>query len=178
MSVNITQGLRRALQINPQGIAILEGERKLTWAEVGERVSRLAGALRLMLNSSRYLELYLAAGWAGAVIVPLNIRWSVAENQDALQDSGTRLLVVDNAFQEAGRTFAAAISALGGAGQGCDLVECPQHGPAQYRPLKFASGAPASASRACKRGTSRIAPIATMNTAATLRKTPTSRPIE
>ena len=32
-----------------------------------------------MLNSSRYLELYLAVGWAGAVIVPLNIRWSVAE---------------------------------------------------------------------------------------------------
>jgi long-chain acyl-CoA synthetase len=122
--MNITHGLRRALQVNPQGIAVLEGERRLSWAEVGERVRRLAGALQqrgvakgdrvavLMLNSSRYLELYLAAGWAGAVIVPLNIRWSVAENQDALQDSGTRLLVVDNAFQDAGRALAAAIPAL------------------------------------------------------------------
>jgi long-chain acyl-CoA synthetase len=122
--MNITQGLRRALQINPQGTAIVEGERKLTWAEVGDRVSRLAGALTrrgiakgdrvavLMLNSSRYLELYLALGWAGAVIVPLNIRWSVAENQDSLQDSGARLLVVDNTFQEAGRALAAAIPAL------------------------------------------------------------------
>jgi long-chain acyl-CoA synthetase len=44
--MNITQGLRRALQINPRGIAILEGERKTSWAEVGERVSRFAGALR------------------------------------------------------------------------------------------------------------------------------------
>jgi long-chain acyl-CoA synthetase len=98
--MNITHGLRRALQVNPQGIAILEEERRLSWAEVGEQVSRLAGALGqlgiakgdriavLMLNSSRYLELYLAVGWAGAVIVPLNIRWSVAENRDALQDSG------------------------------------------------------------------------------------------
>ena len=89
--MNITVGLRRALQVNAQGIAILEGERKLTWAEVGERVARLAGALCqlgikkgdrvavLMLNSSRYLELYLAVGWAGAAIVPLK--------QDALPNS-------------------------------------------------------------------------------------------
>ncbi len=122
--MNITHGLRRALQLKPRGIAILEGERKLTWAEVGERVSRLAGALRqlgvakgdrvavLMLNSSRYLELYLGAGWAGAVIVPLNIRWSVAENRDALQDCAARLLIVDNAFMEAGKALAAAIPAL------------------------------------------------------------------
>ena len=41
-----------------------------------------------MLNSGRYLELYLAVGWAGAVIVPLNIRWSLVENRDALQDCG------------------------------------------------------------------------------------------
>src|SRR5262249_25136105 len=73
-----TQGLRRALQINPHGVAILEGERQIEWAELGGRVSRFAGALRkngvgkcdrvalLMLNSSRYLELYLAVGWAGA----------------------------------------------------------------------------------------------------------------
>ncbi len=122
--MNITHGLRRALQVNPQGIAILEGERKSSWSDVGERVSRLAGALRqlgvakgdrvavLMLNSGRYLELYLAVGWAGAVIVPLNIRWSVAENRDALQDCGARLLIVDDAFLEAGRALTAPIPAL------------------------------------------------------------------
>jgi hypothetical protein len=50
------------------------------WAEVGERVSRLADALHqhgvgkadrvavLMQNSGRYLELYLAVGWAGAPV--------------------------------------------------------------------------------------------------------------
>jgi acyl-CoA synthetase (AMP-forming)/AMP-acid ligase II len=31
-----------------------------------------------MLNQDRYFELYLAIAWAGAVVVPLNIRWSAA----------------------------------------------------------------------------------------------------
>jgi long-chain acyl-CoA synthetase len=122
--MNITHGLRRALQVNPQGVAILEGERKWTWAEVGERISRAAGAISrlginkgdrvavLMLNSSRYLELYLAVGWLRAAIVPLNIRWSIAENRSALEDCGARLLIVDDAFAEAGRVLAAAIPSL------------------------------------------------------------------
>jgi long-chain acyl-CoA synthetase len=122
--MNITHGLRRTLQVNPRGIAVLEGERKMSWAEVGERVSRVADGLRqlgvekgdrvavLMLNSSRYLELYLAVGWAAAVIVPLNIRWSIAENRDALQDCGARLLIVDDTFLEAGKAIAAEIPTL------------------------------------------------------------------
>jgi long-chain acyl-CoA synthetase len=140
-NMNITQGLRRALQINPQGVAILEGERKLSWANVGERVSRFAGALRehgvakggrvavLMLNSSRYLELYLAVGWAGAVIVPLNIRWSVAENRDALQDCGTDLLVVDDMFLEAGNALKTAIPSLAliYAGDGDRPADCASY---------------------------------------------------
>ena len=66
----------------------------------------------MMLNSSRYLELYLAVGWAGAVIVPLNIRWSVTENRDALQDCSTDLLVVDDMFLETGNALKAAIPSL------------------------------------------------------------------
>jgi long-chain acyl-CoA synthetase len=65
-----------------------------------------------MLNSSRYLELYLAVGWAGAVIVPLNIRWSVAENRHALEDCGAHLLIVDDTFIEVGKTLASAIPGL------------------------------------------------------------------
>jgi long-chain acyl-CoA synthetase len=139
--MNITQGLRRALQINPQGIAILEGERKLSWGDVGERVSRFAGALRehgiakgdrvavLMLNSSRYLELYLAVGWAGAVIVPLNVRWGVAENCDALQDCGTDFLVVDDMFLEAGNALRTAIPSLAliYAGEGDQPADCASY---------------------------------------------------
>jgi long-chain acyl-CoA synthetase len=40
------------------------------------------------------------------VIVPLNIRWSIQENADAMSDCGAKLLVVDNAFAKAGMTLA------------------------------------------------------------------------
>jgi long-chain acyl-CoA synthetase len=109
--VNTTHGLRRALQINPNGLATVFGKRRQNWGEVGERVARLAAGLRalganpgdrvaiLSLNSDRYLELYLATAWAGAVIVPLNIRWSPIENEDAMRDCRANVLVVDRAFQ-------------------------------------------------------------------------------
>ena len=117
--MNITHGLRRALQVKSRGTAtIFEGRRRAR-QEIGDRVSRFAGALRahsfgrgdriavLMLNQDRYIECYLAASWAGAVIVPLNIRWNIQENADALSDCGAKLLVVDNAFAKAGMTVAA-----------------------------------------------------------------------
>ena len=96
--MNVTQGLRRVRQTNPEGIATVDGDRRRSWREIGERVARLAGGLRelgvnrgdrvavLMLNSDRYLELYLGIAWAGAVIVPTNIRWSHAEIEDSLHD--------------------------------------------------------------------------------------------
>jgi long-chain acyl-CoA synthetase len=86
--VSTTYGLHRALLLNRDKIAVLFGDHSRTWAEVAERVARLAGALKnlgvgkrdrvavLMLNQDRYLELYLGTAWAGAVIVPLNVRKS------------------------------------------------------------------------------------------------------
>jgi long-chain acyl-CoA synthetase len=94
--------------------AFMFGERRRTWREIAERVACLAGALQelgagrgdrvavLMLNQDRYLELYFAIAWAGAVIVPLNIRWSARENEDALRDCRPKILVVDAAFAPMG----------------------------------------------------------------------------
>jgi long-chain acyl-CoA synthetase len=122
--VNTTHGLRRALQINPDGLATVFGKRRRNWREVGERVARLAAGLRslgihpgdrvaiLSLNSDRYLELYLAIAWAGAVIVPLNIRWSPLENQDAMGDCRANVLFVDKTFASTGAALAAAFPDL------------------------------------------------------------------
>src|SRR5580698_6818209 len=44
--MNITHGLRRALQINPNGLASVFGNRRRHWHEIGERVPRLAAGLR------------------------------------------------------------------------------------------------------------------------------------
>lgn len=116
--MNTTHGLRRVLQINPDGLATVFGKRRRTWREIADRVARLAGVLCalgakpgdrvavLSLNSDRYLELYLAVAWAGAVIVPLNIRWSVVENEDALRDCRADILVVDKAFSATGGDLA------------------------------------------------------------------------
>jgi long-chain acyl-CoA synthetase len=123
-TVNTTDGLRRALQINPNGPATAFGDRRRSWRDVGERVARLASGLRslgtnagdrvaiLSLNSDRYLEVYLATAWAGAVIVPLNIRWSQAEDADALSDCRPGVLLVDKAFASIGIALAQAIPDL------------------------------------------------------------------
>jgi long-chain acyl-CoA synthetase len=122
--VNITHGLRRALQINPNGPATVFGNRRRSWREVGERVARLANGLRslganpgdrvaiLSLNSDRYLELYLATAWAGAVVVPLNIRWSLLETDDAMRDCRANALIVDKAFTAMGVKLAQALPDL------------------------------------------------------------------
>lgn len=122
--MNTTHGLRRALQINPNGLATVFGNRRRNWREVGERVSRLAAGIRslgakpgdrvaiLSLNSDRYLELYLATAWAGAVVVPLNIRWSPVENEDAMRDCRANVLFVDKAFASTGAVLAKALPDL------------------------------------------------------------------
>jgi len=122
--MNVTQGLRRMLQVDPKGIATIDGDRRHTWAQLGDRVARLAGALQnlgikggdrvavLMLNSDRYLELYLGIAWAGAVIVPTNTRWSVIEIEDSLHDCRASMLVVDKAFAAMGVQLAKAIPSM------------------------------------------------------------------
>ena len=65
-------------------------------ANPGDRVAILSQ------NSDRYLELYLATAWAGAVVVPLNIRWSPVENEDAMRDCRAGMLIVDKTFASVG----------------------------------------------------------------------------
>lgn len=106
----MTQGLHRVVQLKPNSIATVFGERRRTWREVRDRVARLAAVLAsqglkvgdrvavIALNSDRYIELFYAIWWAGGVIVPGNTRWALAEHVYALRDSGAELLFIDKAF--------------------------------------------------------------------------------
>ncbi|HYM04429.1 MAG TPA: long-chain fatty acid--CoA ligase [Stellaceae bacterium] len=110
--MSITQGVKRNVQQNCDGNATTFGSRTQSWGQFQDRVARLAGGLKslgvapgdrvaiLALNSDRYLEYFVAVPWAGAVLVPLNIRWSVAENVYSLNDSGAVVLLVDDAFSK------------------------------------------------------------------------------
>jgi long-chain acyl-CoA synthetase len=114
----MTQGLQRHRQQRPNATAIRYQGRSVTFAELGDRVARLAGALKrlgvasgervamLSLNSQRYIEYYQAVPWADAVLTPVNIRWSAAEIIYSLDDSQTCVLIVDDAFQKLGTQVA------------------------------------------------------------------------
>lgn len=82
----------------PDMVAAIDGEESFTFAELDERVNRLAGVLRakgvaygdrvlwLGQNSSRVLEALLASARVGAIFCPANWRWSTEELQFALED--------------------------------------------------------------------------------------------
>ena len=106
----LTQGLHRSLQATPHGVATIYKDRRRSYVEHADRVARLAGALQRLgvaagdrvgivsLNSDRFAEYLVAVPWAGAAVVPVNIRWSPAEVAYAMNDSGTRVLLLDDAF--------------------------------------------------------------------------------
>jgi long-chain acyl-CoA synthetase len=106
----LTQALHRAVQQHPDRIASIFGTRQRSFAEFADRVARLAGALQrlgmkpgdrvamLAMNSDRYLEYQMAVPWAGGVLNPCNVRWSVAEIAYSLNDSGSSILIVDDNF--------------------------------------------------------------------------------
>lgn len=106
----LTQFLHKALRERPDDLAVVFGDRRQTWAQFVDRVSRLAGVLQelgmgtddrvgiLGLNSDRYMELLFGAMWGGGVFNTVNIRWSAPEIAYSLDDCDTRILFVDDEF--------------------------------------------------------------------------------
>lgn len=107
---NLTQYMISAADTRPEATATIMGTRRRTWAEHRSRIAKLADSLRrlgakpgdriaiLALNSDRYSEYYHAVWWAGAAVVPMNIRWTAVENAYSLNDSEAEILFVDKAF--------------------------------------------------------------------------------
>jgi acyl-CoA synthetase (AMP-forming)/AMP-acid ligase II len=120
----ITQGVRRAAQVNRDGTATIDGQRRRTWSEFAGRVARLAGALQglgleagdrvatLAFNSDRYLEQFFAIPWAGGIIVPLNTRLALAELSYMLNDAGAQILIVDEAHKSVASELTATVPAI------------------------------------------------------------------
>ncbi|MEJ8856589.1 long-chain fatty acid--CoA ligase [Variovorax robiniae] len=117
LHITLTQGLRRAAQYFPERTSTVFGQRRRTWAETFDRVTRLAAGLATLgvkpgeriailgSNSDRYLEATYAILWAGCVAVPGNTRWAPAEHAYALKDSEPSLLILDQDFAAMARTL-------------------------------------------------------------------------
>ena len=124
MTMEISAILRRAVQVAPDTTATIHLERQQTWRSFLERVQKLAGALQalgvqpndrvaiLSLNSDRYIEYFFATVWAGAAMMPMNIRWAAPECGYALNDAGAKVLLVDDAFASLGKEVAGDVTSL------------------------------------------------------------------
>ena len=84
--MNIWMTLGKALDLYPEKIAVIDGDRSYTYQQIGKRVTGLARFFQnrgiqqedrisiLEVNSHVFLEAYYAAAGIGAILNPLNYR--------------------------------------------------------------------------------------------------------
>jgi len=89
--VNILTTLEKACRLFSEQEAVVDGNVRLTYRQVGERVERLANGLKglglnpgdrisvIARNCRPFLEIYYAAAFAGLIVNPINIRLSGRE---------------------------------------------------------------------------------------------------
>jgi fatty-acyl-CoA synthase len=100
-------------------VALVDGDLRLSYAELAERCARIVSALAtagvdagdrvaaLCTNSHVMLELHHAVPARGAVLVSVNIRLSADEMSYILEHSGASLLVATHEFADTARKLAA-----------------------------------------------------------------------
>lgn len=105
--VNVGDSLTRTANRLPDRMAVVEGERRWTYAELNAAVNRFAHGLMergyqrgdvLALasgNSIEFLVTYYACAKIGVVCVPLNLGWGPSEIAYALEHSRARGLVLE-----------------------------------------------------------------------------------
>jgi acyl-CoA synthetase (AMP-forming)/AMP-acid ligase II len=105
--VNVGDALTRTASRLPDRPAVVDGERRWTYAELNARVNRVANALHergyrrgdaLALasgNSCEFLVTYFACAKLGVVCVPMNLGWRADEIAYVLDHSESRGLVVE-----------------------------------------------------------------------------------
>ncbi|MFF5083765.1 class I adenylate-forming enzyme family protein [Actinoplanes sp. NPDC000266] len=110
--LTIAGGVREFGRATPAATAVIDGDRRLTYAALDERSSRVANALlsyglttgdRVALLSGNRLEYpEIAAGIAkaGLVLVPVNPRLTAPEAEFILRHSGARVLIADRAVSD------------------------------------------------------------------------------
>ncbi len=118
--------LARTARIRPQALAIIDGERKLTYGTLHDRVRRLAGALAtqrigpgdvvaaLLPNCATMIEAHFGVPLAGAILNAINTRLDASAVAFILQHGGAKLVLVDGEFSALLAESLALLEAQGG----------------------------------------------------------------
>jgi len=124
MSENVGAALERAGRLFADREAVVDGATRWNYGELRRRVAGFDAALDglgleagdvvgvLSLNSTAHLVAWLGIPRSGRVLNDLNIRLAPAELEFILSDSGTRALLVDDAFLDTGRALADACASV------------------------------------------------------------------
>ena len=114
--MNVGDWIRKRSIISPESIAMIyvnsERETQFTYSTLNDHTNRAANYLlakgvkkgdrvaALLLNCNEFLEIFFACAKLGVIFVPLNCRLAPQELEYQLCNSGSRFLVVDDAFKE------------------------------------------------------------------------------
>ena len=110
MTFNLHLSLTKALTLWSDREAVVDGEKRLTYAELGKRIGRLAHFLLdtgmdrdsvvaiLAPNCHEYMETYYACAATGIILNPLNFRLASREIAEILRDSNAQCLIVHQDF--------------------------------------------------------------------------------
>jgi acyl-CoA synthetase (AMP-forming)/AMP-acid ligase II len=108
--INVGDSLTRSASRTPGAEALVEGDRRLTYADFNALVNRVANALTdrglahgdpvalASANSIEFLVTYYACAKTGLVCVPINLGWRPDEVAHVLADSGATALVVERSL--------------------------------------------------------------------------------
>src|SRR5215470_20427894 len=104
--LNIADGIFHNARRRPSHPAIVDGARTLTYAELAGLISRTAGHLAkigtqpgdmigvALGDDADHIVAWLAIAWLGAVILPMDIRWTAEEKRRIATHFGARFVLV------------------------------------------------------------------------------------
>lgn len=110
MNMLLTKGLLYAAKNFPQKKAVIGDNHQYNYQQLESRSAKVKASLAtlgvkkgdrigfLMLNDFRYMELMYGATALGAIIVPMNTRFTAEENIYVLQDAGVEVLYVNKEY--------------------------------------------------------------------------------
>jgi acyl-CoA synthetase (AMP-forming)/AMP-acid ligase II len=123
--LTLADPIEHARRVHALRVAVIDGDRQLSFAELYERSHRLACGLRalglkpgdrvalLSVNSHRYIEAFFGLPAHGLILVPLNTRLAMPELQSIVRDCQPRVLLTDRDPGALGAMFERVISIPG-----------------------------------------------------------------